>query len=87
MVGLDVMMMPSARDCASTLMPYAHQMTTVVTWLGLGLGLGLELANPNDSRHLLAECGDAAFVGREWPWSADGQRVRSAEEQCLNGQR
>ena len=31
---MDVMMMPRASDCASTLRPYAHQMATVVTWLG-----------------------------------------------------
>ena len=30
---MDVMMMPRASDCASTLRPYAHQMATVVTWL------------------------------------------------------
>ena len=44
---MDVMMMPRASDCASTLRPYAHQMATVVTWLawvGLGLGLGLGVA-------------------------------------------
>ena len=52
-LGLDVMMMPRASDCASTLRPYANQMTTVVTsspkastLLGSGAnGLGLPMVS------------------------------------------